>query len=108
VNGLPTRTPSAALASFLAHPSPMAAFELDCDGQRKAVGVKLVPWGVNPVLVRQVLTAWTLPQELDPVHPVFARQGGLHTFHWGTPAFLDLCEVMGLDPASARPRFHPC
>jgi len=105
--GLPRPLPSPALVSFLACPGPMAAFELDCDGQRKAVGLKLVAYGVNPVFVRQTLTASTLPQELDAVHPVFARQGGLVTFHWGTPGFLDLCEILGLDPQAVRPRFRP-
>ena len=105
--GLPSPLPSPALASFLACPGPMAAFELDCDRQRKAVGVKLVASGVNPVFVRQTLTASTLAQELDAVHPVFARQGGLVTFHWGTAGFLDLCEVLGLDPQAVRPRFRP-
>lgn len=104
---LPKPLPSPAMASFLACPGPMAAFELACDGQRKAVGVKLIPWGVKPVLVRQTLTAATLPQELDAVHPVLARQGGLSNFHWNTPGFLDLCDVLGLDPQAARPRFRP-
>ncbi len=107
VAGLPGPLPSPAMASFLACPGPLAAFELACDGQRKAVGVKLVPWGVNPVFVRQTLTASTLPQELDAVHPVLARQGGLVTFHWGTPGFLDLCEILGLDSQAVRPRFRP-
>jgi len=105
--GLPNPLPSPAMASFLACPGPLAAFELDCDGQRKAVGVKLVAHGINPVFVRQTLTASTLPQELDAAHPVFARQAGLVTYHWGTPGFLDLCEVLGLDPQAARPRFRP-
>ena len=104
---LPKPLPSPATASFLAHSGPITAFELACDGQRKAVGVKLIPWGVNPVLVRQTLTAATLPQELDAVHPVLARQGGLSNFHWNTPGFLDLCDVLGLDPQAARPRFRP-
>jgi len=71
------------------------------------VGLKLVAYGVTPVFVRQTLTASTLPQELDAVHPVFARQAGLVTYHWGTPGFLDLCEVLGLDPQAVRPRFRP-
>ncbi len=107
VAGLPSKSPSEALASFLAHPGPMAAFELDCDGQRKAVGIKLIPCGVNPVLVRLTLTASTSPQELVSVHPVLMRHRDLTTFHWNTPGFLDLCEVLGLDPQAARPRFRP-
>lgn len=107
VAGLPSKSPSEALASFLAYPGSMAAFELNCDGQRKAVGIKLIPWGVNPVLVRQTLTASTLPQELVSVHPVLVRHSDLTTFHWNTPGFLDLCEVLGLDPQTARPRFRP-
>ncbi len=79
--GLPNPLPSPAMASFLACPGPMAAFELDCDGQRKAVGLKLVAYGVNPVFVRQTLTASTLPLELDAAHPVFTRQAGLVTYH---------------------------
>ena len=71
--GLPNPLPSPAMASFLACPGSMAAFELECDGQRKAVGLKLVAYGGNPVFVRQALSAAALPQELDAVHPVFAR-----------------------------------
>ena len=107
VASLPSPLPSPAMVSFLAYPGPMAAFELECDGQRKAVGLKLIAHGANPVFVRQTLTASTLPQELDAVHPVFARQAGLVTYHWGTPGFLDLCEVVGVDPQAARPRFRP-
>ncbi len=107
VAGLPSKSSSEILVSFLAHPGPMAAFELDCDGQRKAVGIKLIPCGVNPVLVRLALTASTSPQELVSVHPVLMRHRDLATFHWNTPGFLDLCEVLGLDPQTARPRFRP-
>ncbi len=106
VDGLPTRSPSTTLASFLGQASPMAVFELDCDGVRKAVGLKLMSVESNPVMVRQPLTGGTEMRELDKVHPVLMRLDGLATYHWGTPAFLDLCEVLGLDPKAARPRFR--
>jgi len=106
VHGLPTRSPSTVLASFLGQSSPMAVFELDCDDVRKAVGLKLMSVCSNPVMVRQALTGRTEMRELDKVHPVLMRLDGLATCHWGTPGFLDLCEVMGLDPQAARPRFR--
>ena len=56
-DSLPSRTASPVLASFLEHASPMAVFELDCDGQRKAVGLKLMSHCSNPVFYRQTLTA---------------------------------------------------
>ncbi len=106
VDGLPTRSPSTVLASFLGQASPMAVFELDCDGVRKAVGLKLMSVASNPVMVRQPLTGGTEMRELDKVHPLLMRLDGLATYHWDTPAFLDLCEAMGLDPQAARPRFR--
>lgn len=107
MDGLPTRSPSTTLASFLGQASPMAVFELDCDSVRKAVGLKLMSVCSNPVMVRQPLTGGTEMRELDKVHPVLMRLDGLATYHWGTPAFLDLCEAMGLDPQAARLRFRP-
>jgi hypothetical protein len=51
VDILPTRSPSTVLASFLGQSSPMAVFELDCDGVRKAVSLKLMSVSSNPVMV---------------------------------------------------------
>jgi len=107
VSTLPSRATSPVLASFLEHASPMAVFELDCDGQRKAVGLKLMSHCSNPVFYRQALTDRTELRELDRAHPVLQRLDGLVTYHWSTPGFLDLCEVLGLDPQAARPRFRP-
>ena len=42
MHGLPSRATAPALAFFLGHASPMAVFELDCNGQRKDVGLKLM------------------------------------------------------------------
>ena len=107
IDGLPSRAASPVLASFLEHASPMAVFELDCDGQRKAVGLKLMSQCSNPVFYRQALTDRTELRELDRAHPVLQRLDDLATYHWSTPWFLDLCEVLGLDPQAARPRFRP-
>ena len=106
MDSLPTRSPSPTLDSFLGQRSPMAVFELDCDGQRKAVGLKLMSVCSSPVMVRQALTVGTELRELDRLHPVLQRLDRLATFHWGSAAFLDLCAVMGLDPEKARPRFR--
>lgn len=106
VDSLPSRAAAPVLASFLEHASPMAVFELDCDGQRKAVGLKLMPVWSNPVFYRQALTDRTELRELDKVHPVLVRLDDLVTYHWGSPGFLDLCETLGFDPDAARPRFR--
>ena len=106
VDSLPSRVASSRLASFLEQPSPMAVFELDCDGLRKVVGVKLLAPMHNPTFVRQALTDRTELQELDRVHPVLMRLSDLVSYHWGSPGFLDLCEVMGFDPQTVRPRFR--
>ncbi len=106
MDSLPTRSSSLALASFLGEASPMAVFELDCDGVRKAIGLKLISLDSNPLMVRRSLTERTELRELEQVHPVLMRLNGLFTYHWGTPAFLDLCEAIGLNPQAARPRFR--
>ncbi len=105
---LPTCATSSSLQDFLGDQSPMAVFELECDGLRKAMGVKLVAWSVNPVFFRELLTAQTLPEEIAIAHPVLVRLGSLDAFYWDTPGFLDLCEVMGLHPDKKRPRFRAC
>lgn len=106
MDSLPSRAAAPVLASFLEHANPMAVFGLDCDGQRKAVGLKLMSQCSNPVFYRQALTDRTELRELDRVHPVLKRLDGLVTYHWGSPGFLDLCETLGFDPDAARPRFR--
>lgn len=106
MGSLPSRTAAPVLASFLEHSGPMAVFELDCDGQRKAVGLKLMSPCSNPVFFRQALTDGTELRELDRVHPVLQRLDGLVTYHWGSPGFLSMCETLGFDPDAARPRFR--
>ena len=107
MDSLPSRAISPVLASFLEHASPMAVFELDCDGQRKAVGLKLMSQCSNSILVRQPLTERTEVRELSQAHPVLRRLDDLATHHWDAPGFLDLCETLGFDPSAARPRFRP-
>ena len=89
LDNLPSRATSTVLAAFLEHASPMAVFELYCDGQRKAVGLKLTSHCSNPVFYRQALTDRTELRELDRAHPVLRRLDNLVTYHWRSPGFLD-------------------
>ena len=77
---LPTCATSPSLQAFLGEQSPLAVFELECDGLRKAMGVKLVSWSVNPVFFRELLTAQTMPREIEVAHPVLLRLNNFDTY----------------------------
>ena len=92
---------------FLACGGTMAAFERREDGLRKALGVRVIPYRTQPVLVAQPLTADTDRREFAEVYPILARCEGLSRYHWDTPLYRELCVAMGLHPDERRPRYRP-
>src|SRR5271166_1429881 len=107
VNDLPGQLDLSAIRRFLDHPSPMAVFERHHNGKVETVGIKLVPWFTDPDPLVQTLTTRTIGTDIAAAHPELARLYRLIRYHWESPEFCDLCDLMGLDPDQARPRFQP-
>src|SRR4051794_6841294 len=80
---LPSRPRDDLVEPFLACGGTMAAFERREDGLRKALGVRVIPYRTQPVLVAQPLTADTDRREFAEVYPILARCEGLSRYHWG-------------------------
>ncbi len=107
IAGLVDRSRQAAVDSFLAVPGKMALFETERDGQRKAMGVKLIAFRTLPVLVTQAMTAGTTWRELADAHPLLEQTTSLGHYHWDTPSFRMACRALGLEHDTGRPRFRP-
>ena len=107
IAGLVDRSRQALVDSFLAVPGRMALFETEKDGQRKAMGVKLVAFRTLPVLATQVMTADTTWRELADAHPLLEQATTLGHYHWDTPGFRAACDTLELDPDTGRPHFRP-
>lgn len=82
--------------------------EFEIDDHR--VGIAITPWRNEPVIVFHDLErqgATFNPVNL-PAHPATDAYHRLHAaryYHWDTPAFLDFCRTLGLNPEEIRPRF---
>lgn len=95
----------AMVASFLASGTPeMVTFT---DGV-STVAVKLLTFGLCPVLV-SMCVAGPEPDmdEFQKKFKLLHRARRLTGYGWDTPAFLVLCEELGLDSSKAKPQFDP-
>jgi len=93
--------------SFMAVSGRMALFEIEKHGERKAAGVKVIPFRTLPVLLAQVMTADTMLQELYDAHPLLEQTTTLGNFHCDTPSFREACVALELASDFARTRFRP-
>ncbi len=107
IAGLVDRSRQMLVDSFLAVPGKMALFETEKNGQRKAMGVKLIPFRTLPVVATQIMTADTTWRELADAHPLLEHATALNHYHWDTPSFRAVCDALGLEPDIGRPRFRP-
>jgi hypothetical protein len=107
IAGLVDSSRQALVDSFMSVAGKMALFETVRDGQRKAIGVKVIPFRTLPVIATQIMTTDTAFRELADAHPLLDRITTIGRHHWDTPSFRDLCADMGLDPDAGRPHFRP-
>jgi len=107
VTGLVDRSRKALVDGFLDVPGKVTVFETEKQGQRKAIGIKILAFRTLPVLATQVMTADTTWREIADAHPLLEQVTTLGCYHWVTPDFRAVCDALELDPDAGRPRFRP-
>ena len=107
IAGLVDSSRQALVDSFMDVTGKLALFETQRNAQRKAIGVKVIPFRTQPIICTRIMTPDTSFRELAEAHALLDRITTLGPYHWDTPAYRALCADMALDPDQGRPRFRP-